>query len=327
MIKTLRFTTIIVGIVALAAVVLVAYPMVFGHGIDEDAKAFLESPGVVELFKARKDNLKKPSQETSPLVQEAGRFGLYLDPPPKVVKQPISPPTTVREAKAPVAAPPRVSPKFKLVMTSYSSSRPELSRAMIDQPGKGVYWVKEQSKVGHLEIVKIKDGVVVVNDSSRTYEVEVPAIVEKSLLRSRQVSTSVKSESPSRITLPGEGSVKDNSGSGKIDTGKVSSSDTSKPPVEDAKVRADIVGRLLKEAAAIPGTEGATEDPKKRVTELLSFLESMRVNAQESQGITELGKELQDETKQEPSESPEPESPKPPVRRRPGSTRRPTKGR
>ncbi|MHC4637839.1 MAG: hypothetical protein ACYTBP_10685 [Planctomycetota bacterium] len=326
MIKTLRFTTIIVGIVALAAVILVAYPMVFGHGVDEEVKAFLESPGVIELFKARRDKLKKPAQATSPLVQEAKRFGLYLDPPPKVVKQPRkSPSRTARKEKAAVKTPPRVSPKFKLVMTSYSSSRPELSRAMIDQPGKGVYWVKEQSKVGHLEIAKIKDGVVVVKDSSKTYEVEVPPKEQKSLLRSRQVSTGVKSESRDRITLPGEKTGKNNSGSGKVERGKVSSSDTYKPPVGDTNVRGGIPDGIPRDAGEIPGSEEPTEEHKERVKNLLSFLENMRVNTQESQGITDLGKQLEEESKQEPQEAPKPS--KPPVRRRPRSTRRPTKGR
>jgi hypothetical protein len=57
-----------------------------------------------------------------------------------------------------------------------------LSLALIDEPGKGLHWVRQSSKVGHLLIEQIKDGLIVVKDGKGTFELEAEQKPEISLL-------------------------------------------------------------------------------------------------------------------------------------------------
>jgi hypothetical protein len=147
MIKTLRITSVLV--VVLAAVFFVL-PAVFGVRSDEGAEQFLSSPGAIENFrKAKGQKGVKSESQVSPLVKAAEAFALYLNPP----KPKAPPPRATREKPG---SPPRprapVSAKFSLIGTSYYASRPELSLALIDEPGEGFRWVRQSSDVGHLVI-------------------------------------------------------------------------------------------------------------------------------------------------------------------------------
>jgi hypothetical protein len=173
MIRTLRITSILV--VALAAV-LVVFSVVFGVRGDKDIEGLLSEPGVIEKFDKSADNkTARGKNEVSPLVQQAGAFALYLNPP-----EPKVPRTTSRSPS--IRRTPSVAPKFEVIATSYYKDRPEWSIALIDEPGKGRNWVRQSSKVGHLSIVEIKDGVVVVKDSSGTFEIAVEQKPHISLL-------------------------------------------------------------------------------------------------------------------------------------------------
>jgi len=174
MIRTLRITSILA--VALAAV-LVVFSVVFGVRGDKDIEKLLGEPNVIEKFNTSAGNKNaRSTNQVSPLVQQAGAFALYLNPP-----QPKEPrPVTGRAAS--VKRAPSATPKFKVLATSYYKDRPESSIAMIDEPGKGRNWVRQSSTVGHLFIVEIKDGVVVVKDSSGTFELAAEQTPQMSLL-------------------------------------------------------------------------------------------------------------------------------------------------
>ncbi len=43
---------------------------------------------------------------------------------------------------------------------------------LIDEPGKGLHWVRQSSMVGHLLIKEVKDGIVVVKDNNGTFELK-----------------------------------------------------------------------------------------------------------------------------------------------------------
>jgi hypothetical protein len=68
---------------------------------------------------------------------------------------------------------PVTTPKFKLFGTSYCENNPELSLALIDEPGKGRHWIRQSDKVGHLLIERVKDGLVIVKSSEETFEITV----------------------------------------------------------------------------------------------------------------------------------------------------------
>lgn len=177
MIKTLRITSIIA--VVLAAVFFV-FPAAFGVRGDKQIEQFLNSAGVIEKFKETKgDKMGEDKREISPLVKQAEAFALYLNPPPKPKSEPSA---SVGKSELRPVGP--VSAKFKLVGTSRHVLQPELSLALVDEPGKGLYWVRQSSKVGHLIIEQIRDGVVVVRDGQNTFELVMDKPEKRSLLKS-----------------------------------------------------------------------------------------------------------------------------------------------
>ncbi len=180
MIKTLRITSIVAAVLAVIFLVFFVFPVVFGGSSDEhlqSARGGLDSPGVIERFNKTVGNKAKTGQnEISPLVQQAGAFALYLNPPPAKTPRAATGRTTD------IARGPAVTPKFKLLGTSYYKGQPELSLALIDEPGKGLHWVRQSSKVGHLLIEQVKDGIVVFKDGKRTFELEAEQKPEISLL-------------------------------------------------------------------------------------------------------------------------------------------------
>lgn len=183
MIRTLRITSVIAVILGVVFFVLLA---VFDVHSDEQIEQFLDSAGIMEEFDgARGDRVGNSQQEVSPLVKQAELFALYLDPPPKPQMESSAPRTDKPRPPRPV------SPKFKLVGTSYYTLHPESSLALIDEPGKGLRWVKQSAEVGHLIIEQIKDGLVVVRDGESTFEMVAERSERKSLVKegpSAQVS-------------------------------------------------------------------------------------------------------------------------------------------
>ena len=86
MVKTLRITSVVA---AIAAVVFIVFPGVFGARSDKQISEFLSRPGVVEKFKQAKGSKGKAVKDkVSPLVKAAKAFALYLNPPkpPKPAK-------------------------------------------------------------------------------------------------------------------------------------------------------------------------------------------------------------------------------------------------
>lgn len=176
MIKTLRITSIVAVVLAVVFFVL---PAVFGVRGDEQIEQFLNSAGVIEKFhEAKGDKVEDRRHEISPLVKQAEAFALYLNPPPK--PKPKIEPSMLRSRPRPKGP---VSPKFELIGTSCYALHPELSLALIDEPGKGSHWVRQFGRVGHLIIEQIKDGLVVVRDGERTFELVAERPKKRSLLK------------------------------------------------------------------------------------------------------------------------------------------------
>jgi len=263
MIKTLRITSIIA--VVLAAVFFV-FPVVFGVRSDEQTEQFLNSAGVIEKFnKTKGQKSPKSESQVSPLVKQAEAFALYLNPPkPKTV------PVTRKTDKPMVTPRPTgpVSAKFKLIGTSYYASHPDLSLALIDEPGKGLRWVRQSSKVGHLIIEKVKDGSVAVRDGKRVFVLIAKRPPKKSLLKKRTPPSATSSKptlsapekADARITSskPPQPSTEEKAAStlGKTDVGTTSS----KPPQPSAEENAALVEKIF---AELENMQAPVESDKK----------------------------------------------------------------
>ncbi len=170
MIKTLRITGVVVAILAGVLIKFLVLPMVTNVARDLQVEGVLDSNSVVERFKETKGaHAKSTGNKTSPLVLQATAYARYLDPPARV-----RPPVTGGGrglVKPPIIGP--TTPKFTVFATTVFESNPELSQALIDEPGRGRHWVRQSSMVGHLLIEQVKDGVVIVKSSKETFELEI----------------------------------------------------------------------------------------------------------------------------------------------------------
>jgi hypothetical protein len=160
MIKTLRITSFLAAITALGFFVFIAAR---GMAANENVENLLKLPGVAEQFQAG----QKPAsgEAETPLMKQAKAFALRINPPP-----PPAPPRPAPSAPSAPRPQATVSAKFKLIGTSYHFGDEAGSLALIDEVGKGLHWVKQGGKVGHLIIEKIGDGKVLINDNGKTYE-------------------------------------------------------------------------------------------------------------------------------------------------------------
>jgi len=263
MIKIFRIKTIIVAV--LAVVFVVASPVVLGSQNDKNIEEFLKSPGIVEEFKkAGGEKVRRTDGQISPLVKQAKSFALYLDPPPKP-KAKAKPTKKYKPKATPKPAGP-VTTKFKLIGTSFYASRPELSFALIDEPGKGFRWLRQSSSVGHLVVEEIKDGIVVIRDGQRTYDLIAERKPRKSLVRGKGAA-------------PVEGS-------------KPSVPET-EPTVNKEEVLENIMERI--ESVVAPDStdsQPAAEASDSSMQELLSAIEAMRAQSEESEKLNDLGQKL-----------------------------------
>jgi hypothetical protein len=217
--------------------------------------------------------------------------------------------TPAARKQAPILEPPRsFSAKFTLVGTSYYASRPELSLAYINEPGKGFHWVRQGSKVAHLLIEQVQDGSIVVKDHEKTVTLVAERTPKKSLIKGETTSTST-------TTLPGASasitsSVPVEAGAGQNAVSVVEKT-TAAPAVLTAPVDrrrllqtssaeqdaglADFINELkAKQAGAGTGEGGSvySEAEKAELKEAIATFESMRITIEEGNRLNRLGKEL-----------------------------------
>ncbi len=263
MIKTLRITSIVAAV--LAAIFLISL-VLFGTRSNRQVEEFLKSEGVLERFnKSESSKEKRSSSQISPLVTQAKKFAKYLNPPPP--PRPPAPPA-VHRPSVPAPRPTVTTTKFTLVGTSYYASQPEKSLAFINEPGKGLYWVRQSSGVGHLIIEQVKDGLVVVRDGQRTFELSVPEKPQKSLIEGAlPIPTAVGSRAAAESTDTISGSAF--------------------PSAEEISQMEEIINSM--QQAAESGDIESEEMEK-----IMSDLESMRISPSEAKRLKNLPGELID---------------------------------
>ncbi len=239
MIKTLQITSILAAILAVG---LLISSVVFGVHKDDEIEAFLNSPSVVDRFaeEAKGSQANRSTTKISPLVQQAGLFASYLAPKPKA--PPIRK-TVVTQVPNELPRPDQVAAKFKLIGVSFCEPDPKMSLAFIDEPGKGLHWVRQASSVGHLVIEEVKDGLVVVRDGQTTFEMQP---------EEEPIATSVVGGSPRTSAAPGRPGI-------------------SRPPVTSG-IRAGIAPRT-----GIPGRTSSARRPS--VSPRLGQTESAKLAA------------------------------------------------
>jgi hypothetical protein len=246
MVRTLRITSIISAILAVCLLILV---VVAGGRSDSEIEEYLARPSIIEEFRSASREASG-TDEVPPLVRQAQAFALYLNPPAPKVSKPLNAAGMVPSRPIP----PKVSPKFTLVGTSYFPARPELSLALVDIPGKGLRWMRQSAKVGHLVIGQVHDGAILVRDNTEEYEM-VPKRPEKRSLLKKENGGAQPAAEPAAVIQPAPAPARP--------------------------------------AAPVLSTEQRQEAAKKMMQEVLGTLEAMKMGQEEASRLDELGKTLQ----------------------------------
>lgn len=295
MIKILRITSIAAAI--LAAVFLV-FSAVFGVRGDKEIDKLLNSPGAVEKFNKAKGNKARISKgQTSPLVKQARAFALYLNPPK--LKKPSAPRFEAAADRTPRPMGP-VSPKFKLMGTSYYPLRPEMSLALIDEPGKGFRWVRQSSKVGHLIFEQIKDGLIVIRDGKRTYEILAERKPKASLIKGEGMSPTTSSGKTSPRPATRQRLGRSTTAQSLI---RRRPPRPTQPNAEEITLIQDFVKTVQADGELDEiGSERTNEEVTAKMKKFISDLKAMRVGAEEAKKLSRLGRELKN-IRQDPNKA------------------------
>jgi hypothetical protein len=217
MVKTLR---ILSYLLAAAAVCGVVFLVVLGLKGDPEIEAFLNKPGIVDTLKGDLQSASQSEQTVSPLVTQAKKFALRIDPPPP--PPPEKPAVATAERQKPESKPPAepdrpvqivpprpVSVRFDLVATARAENDPTRSYALLKPVVGPAKWVRLGEKVEHLEIREIHDGsVVLYQDGKKHSELFVPKPKSgvRSLLKEGPSATAAAHASgPSSVTTTASG--------------------------------------------------------------------------------------------------------------------------
>jgi hypothetical protein len=105
-----------------------------------------------------------------PLVADAQAFARVLTPPkPQAAQE--APPAT---AAAPPFTPPRLTPQFSLLSTTYYREDPGRSLALVSEPDGEGRWVGKGERLGHGVVERVEKGMLVYRDGNDLREVPLP---------------------------------------------------------------------------------------------------------------------------------------------------------
>lgn len=262
----------ITGIVAaVLAVISFACAVAFGLRSDRLIEDFLASDGAVEKFTARIDTDSETDSQLSPLVKQAQSLAVRINPPaPKSSKK-----STAAKRRTTRPRPPKVSAKFKLIGTCLYPSRPQRSLALLDEPGKGLRWVRQSGKVGHIIVEEVKDGLIIVRDGQRTYELIADRLAKKSLLKEKPEAVEKEPEAgPSARPGPRQPAE----AASTTPTKTVAQRKVVKPPPSPAAQKKELEKGMefLKLLMAEPNSMGISEREANDLGDLGQFLKDLR---------------------------------------------------
>jgi len=168
--------TLLFSVIALGGAARVAYQR------DASMDQYMGAPVILaQSSKQEEPSLTQVSLRTaSPLVEQARQFGHYLNAPSAqrlsttVKPEPSTGRFPPRSTSIPAEARPhRPSPKFEVRAISIYPARPEMSMALIAEPGIEARWVKCGATAGHLSIEAIHREYVVWRNGEQTDRITV----------------------------------------------------------------------------------------------------------------------------------------------------------
>jgi hypothetical protein len=165
MIKTLRITSVLV---AMGAIALLGFSVVYGIEKDSEVQALVDSDGPVAQFEQNRGRTaaQKNVNAKHPLVVAAEAYAKLLNPPKAA--RPVQAKRNLANNAIRASVAENISSSTKLVGTCYNAEDPSLSFALVDTPGKGQRWISLNDKIDHHMVHEILDGeVVLLNGDQR----------------------------------------------------------------------------------------------------------------------------------------------------------------
>jgi hypothetical protein len=287
MIKTLRITGVITAAFAIAFFIFI---VIFGDRKDQGIKEFLNSPDVREKFENdAKNRVKTEGDRVSPLVKQAEAYALYLNPPKEKL-----PKSTFLNGKNTRPRMTTATPKFTVLATSFCEFNPEISLALIDEPGKGRHWVRQSEKVGYLIIEQVKDGLIIVKNDQETFEIPLKKAAAAGISKGSSVvggASSINKPAKANVSVLDKNVQSLRSRMPKAPRFRNDDSDL------DTK-KEELVERLksLKETLDSDGNSVEDNDTEKAeaMNELISKFKSSRITDEEAEKLDDLGEDLKD---------------------------------
>jgi hypothetical protein len=282
MVKTLRITTVVATLLAIA---IFALPVRYGIRNDENANKFLNSPAIIAAFKASDGNrTKTTTNQVHPLVQQAQDFSSIINPPKPV----MTANNTIKPTfgKTVVDLPSSSTPKFTVKGISYYELKPEMSLALIDEPGKGTYWVRQSSTVNHLLIEQVKEGFIVVRNGEETFELKteerkVAAPLPKGVIPAiKSGNPTSKSVTPTRLTAR------------PVTNTAASKTETEEERSQKASELVDKIKEIENKVSEDPNfSQLSTEERVARMQKLIAEYKNsnMNISEKESKSLSDLG--------------------------------------
>lgn len=269
------------------------FPVIYGVRSDETVDEFLSLPSVKEKFEKDIADTKTKTGDSpeSPLVKQAEAFALYLNP-----LKPAAPKTVRKGGKTPsISSKVTVTPKFPILATIVCPDNPTLSQALINEPGTGRHWVRQSSMVGHVFIEEVKDGLVVLKSGDETYNLEITEEAEtKSTGKPSGTTAFRSSKSPAKAPATAFGRATSNV----VRTRNITRNIPKKAPrnSRDEERVEELVDKLkdLQKSSASDKTDSKIdpEERNARIQELISKYKSIRVSAEESEKLEDMGEEM-----------------------------------
>ena len=201
MLKTLRIASIMAAVIAVCVVILVA---VFGLKGDPEIQAYLDKEGVIEEYTQKAGDVPTKEDAVSPLVVQAQKFALRIDPPPPPPPpRPKTPPKSsepiVAKATPQPPAPPRrttppISSTYTLMGTAMYPEHPERSMALLKDVRNKYQWYRQGETAGYFVVQEIRDrSVVLFQNGVKSSELTMPESDKiKSLLKNEETAAAVK---------------------------------------------------------------------------------------------------------------------------------------
>ena len=200
--KLVKAISVSVVLLAAVTVATVGYFMVFGTDAVRQRADILKQQSAIEAFRAALDLLPKSKAQVSPLVEQAHKLALRINPPkPPERKKPVTDrKVTFKEPEKEIIRPKTVvNTRFNLLATCKVEDYPEKSLALIDLSAEGHKWVREGDSIEHLMVHRIYDGDVVLYQRNKEHSIlNVPERKTSSLLKAPPVNVLKNIESEAK---------------------------------------------------------------------------------------------------------------------------------